>query len=645
MKKVKDLWFLLFAVLLGLAIRLNLLHEVAYTIDADEGIVGLMAKHITEGQPVPTFYYGQHYLGSFEAIFSSFFFYLFGESAAVLKIVPLLFSLALICAMYYIAKSLKDTTAGKFAALFTAVAPSMLVVWSTKARGGFIEIVFIGALALLFTIQWLKSPTLKGTCIIGLVLGLGWWINNQMIYFMLPIGLWMALKLGLDFKQQIKHIVSGLIAFIVGGAPFWIYNIQHDFVTFQMFGATDSSGVSKNIDNFFSVAMPIILGARRDWQKVDAFPYSDEIMWTLVGICCLVLIIVRRKELFKLLTLKIDTEHPLEIILCFILGVFFVFAYSSFGSFAVEPRYLLPIYVGTITISAVVASTLYNYRKLLGLTFGALVLALHSASLYWGGTDVPEEPLVFEGERVVRDSSEILNLLKEKDIHFIRTNYWIGYKLAFESHEDIKFITIDKPSTNRIPDYLDEFEPGKEAYIPLVLVPKQAEVVRLALDTLGYNFSEEKVKGYSLIYNIEREEKDLQPLDNLKLSAEASVMNDEVRYAFDGDLKTRWRSAEPQKKMMRFVLTLDEPRELRGLDYVLGEWAHDFPRALRIEIEAPNGEREVLIDPPSFWAVRFFGSKDYFFVFPKFLTKRIYFVQEGEDPVFDWSIAEIKLFK
>ena len=75
------------------AVRLQLILLTNSVIDSDEGIVGLMAKHITEGKPWPVFYYGQNYMGSLEAILAAFSFTLLGRSNFTLKLVPLVFSL------------------------------------------------------------------------------------------------------------------------------------------------------------------------------------------------------------------------------------------------------------------------------------------------------------------------------------------------------------------------------------------------------------------------------------------------------------------------------------------------------------------------------------------------------------------------
>ncbi|MCB0311244.1 MAG: hypothetical protein KDD42_08410, partial [Bdellovibrionales bacterium] len=129
--KSSELLILGLIVVLGACLRLEYLFSTNFIIDSDEAIVGLMAKHILEGQQIPVFYYGQHYMGSFESLLVAALFSLFGVSSVVLKCVPFLFSLLLIVLVYQLALRLGDITAARFAAVLCACPPAALVGWST----------------------------------------------------------------------------------------------------------------------------------------------------------------------------------------------------------------------------------------------------------------------------------------------------------------------------------------------------------------------------------------------------------------------------------------------------------------------------------------------------------------------------------
>ena len=74
--------------LAALALRLALLAGPQTQLEADEAIVGLMARHILEGER-PVFYYAQPYLGSLEAYLVAGAFSVLGSTTFALKLVPL----------------------------------------------------------------------------------------------------------------------------------------------------------------------------------------------------------------------------------------------------------------------------------------------------------------------------------------------------------------------------------------------------------------------------------------------------------------------------------------------------------------------------------------------------------------------------
>ena len=69
--------------------RLALLARGWPALDSDEAVIGLMARHILHGDR-PTFFWGQNYMGPFEAYFAALLFALFGSSTFVLGLSALL---------------------------------------------------------------------------------------------------------------------------------------------------------------------------------------------------------------------------------------------------------------------------------------------------------------------------------------------------------------------------------------------------------------------------------------------------------------------------------------------------------------------------------------------------------------------------
>jgi hypothetical protein len=639
----------------GLALRLDFLLAGNFIIDADEAIVGLMAKHIAEGKPIPVFYYGQHYMGSFEPLLVSLLFRIFGISNLCLKSVPLAFSLMLIPLMYALGRELLGTYAGRAAALLTAIPPATLVVWSAKARGGFIELVFIGALAMLLCVRWLKQKDapLSGVILMGLVLGFGWWVNNQIAFFMLAIGIAVLSRLlflpafGIveKFFLILYSLLAGGAAFLIGGLPFWIYNIQHHFASFGMFQRSSKTDIAEHVQGFFSTSLPIIFGAKRFWEAENIFPGSTVLAYSMYSLALFIVLVFQRKNLLNLLRLKVNANDPLLLFPLFLVGTGAIFCISSFGHLVQAPRYLLPAYVGLFILTAAalhyLRSTVRTAAPLLLCGF----LGFHLASSYAGGRALPGEPIVYQWDRVAKNHSELIHWLHEHHYSWVRTNYWIGYRLAFETEEALRFLVFQEPHQTRIESYRTEGKQAGPESMPLVLVHSQTPMVETALTALGYTFAATQLSGYDVLYEIQPSQSGLKPLPSSEFRLTSSENDATAALAADNDTGTRWGSGEPQRPGMQFSAVFTEPQTIRGIQLDTENWETDFPRGLRIEAELESGERKVLFNETSYHAALYYlnHSPVFSLVFPPIRATKLILTETGSDPVFDWSIAELEI--
>jgi len=652
----KDKLYLLVILLVGLALRLDFLFANSFIIDADEAIVGLMAKHITEGQNIPIFYYGQDYMGSFEGLIASLAFKVFGSNIFALKCVPLVFSLLFITLMFVIGFEIGGVFVGRVSALLSAVAPSTLIIWSGKARGGFIELICIGAIATIFTLQWLKSEdrSLYRIFFIGLLLGFGWWVNNQIIFFMLPIGfvifgrlLYKAAPLAAKLVKMIVSFILGVAAFFVGGLPFWLYNLKEDFVSFQMFQSSDSVDVLGQLGGVFTTALPILFGAKRFWQTSDTFLFSTPLIWIVYLLLVIMLLHNRRKQVFGLLCLKIDASFGVELLMLFVFATLCVFSLSSFGYLVEAPRYLLPLYCALFPLTAFVIHRIKQKAPFLayGCICGLLVINLCSS--YLGGRAIPGEPFVFKGERVSKDHSDLINWLDSRDYSWVRTNYWIGYRLAFETNERIRFLIVQKPYQRRIESYHEEGLTYGIEKMPYVLVPAQAAIIEMALQALGYSYAVADMSGYRVLYDIVPKNSDLVPYEVGEYTLATTVNSTFAANAHDGRSATRWGSAKPQRPGMELTVSFKTPTSVRALRYEMGEWIHDYPRELRVDAVLATGEIVEIVSPMQYRAIRYLVEYDsaWSLYFNTTEAKEIKFTQLGSHSVFDWSVAELQLYR
>jgi 4-amino-4-deoxy-L-arabinose transferase-like glycosyltransferase len=652
----RDTNFLVLAMILALLVRLDFMRAAQWSIDGDEAIVGLMAKHILEGRGIPVFYYGQHYMGSLEAILAAGSFALFGVTPVALSLVPLIFSLALVPLLYALASSLGGRTAGRAAALLAAFPPSALIIWSVKARGGFIEVLVLGALALLLTARWFsaRAGSIRYPAAIGVVLGIGWWVNNQILYFILPIALGaMVLLVGQLVRRECSltqlAFISfvGTVGFFSGSFPYWLYNIRNGFPSLGMFALADSADVSKQVDGLFSQGLPIILGAVRFWHSQESFPWAVFSLYAAYGIVVGVALLHSGRSILDACLLRSPSSASvLGIVLLVVPVACAVFAVSTYGWLFQAPRYLLPVYVSLFTLAGVAVSVLQRRSTVIAAALLALLLGANVASAYVGGRAVAGEPIVYGGERVARDHSELIRALDELGITYIRTNYWIGYRLAFETSERITFSMFQEPHHIRIPEYERGLEPTQREGVPLVLVPAEAKLVRRALEAAHIPFRERSAGSYRIVYDIQPPQRLGTAVPRSEVASVTAWGEQDAAKALDGDRTTRWGTGAPQNPNMEFEVRFTRPVTLSGFEYDIGAWPHDSPRGLKVELVRTDGTRITVLEPQDYAAFRYLYQMNggFRFYFPPQEAVGVTLIQTGKDGKMDWSIGELVFF-
>ncbi len=649
-----DKLFLALSMLLAVLVRLDFMRATQWSIDADEAIVGLMGKHILEGRSLPVFYYGQHYMGSLEAILAAGSFALFGTTPFALSLVPLVFAVLLVPLMYALAASLGGRFAGRAAAILMAFPPSALIIWSSKARGGFIEVLFIGALALLAAVRWSRSKPgdLRYPCALGLLLGIGWWVNNQIVYFILPVALGASLLLlgqlvrgELPLRRLLAIVVAGSACFFVGGAPYWVYNIQLGFPSFGMFGLAEGAEVGKQWEGLFSQALPIIFGAVRFWHSQELFPAATAVAYGLYGSAIVVVTLSFRRDLLAALLLRKPLGSAAVGVVLLVLPVSCaVFAMSSYGWLFQAPRYLLPMYVSLFAVAGIAVACIARWSRAVAIAALLSLLGMNAASAYLGGRAVAGEPIVYGGERVARSHDELIAALDQLGISYVRTNYWIGYRLAFETLERITFSMFQEPHQIRIPEYERGMTPEQRESVPLVLVPSEAKLVRRALEAASIPFSERSAGGYVIVYNVRPPKRAGDKIPQSEVASVSAWGEQDAKLAVDGDFSTRWGTGSPQRPGMSFEVRFRRPVRLYGIEYDIGRWPHDSPRGLQVEVVRPDGSRQVVLDAERYAAFRYLYQMNggFRFDFAPEDASGVILTQTGKDGRMDWSVGELQ---
>jgi hypothetical protein len=185
--------------------------------------------------------------------------------------------------------------------------------------------------------------------------------------------------------------------------------------------------------------------------------------------------------------------------------------------------------------------------------------------------------------------------------------------------------------------------------MPLILTPGLAARVVEALQVLGYRYEEEQVGDYRVLHRLapyRHRHGSYHPVARTEFSVESNYSPSTADAAVDGVPTTRWGSGHRQLPGMRFVLRFKKPREVVGISYGIGSWRTDFARGLEVRCEIAPGTPVVLLtQAEASRAMWFRGTEHFELFFPPQWCDAIVLEQRGEDPIFDWSIAELSVYE
>ncbi len=510
-------WGAAIVIAVGLAGRVALLSLDVFPFNADEAVVGLMARHILQGD-LPTFFYGQAYLGSLDAILVAAGFVALGESVSSIRAVQLLLYLATIGTTVRLGLRMGfRQRIALVAGVLLAVPPVVVTLYTAVSLGGYGEALLLGNLLLLGTLALLDRPRpVLGYAGWGLLAGVAFWTFSITLVYSIPC----ALALGRDLgrrtdRASASRFLAGTLGFLLGALPvgLWILGNGWEPAVTELFGSAIAgaspvnliSRIGANAVNLILFGPTVLLGLRPPWSSdLLGLPFTPiaVLAWVvLVGLG------VRRRAWAALpaargLLLGIGAAWSVGFLL------------TPFGA---DPsgRYFLPLAVPLMLLAAVGAGELADRSsdRLSLLVVGALVAFQVAANLQAAGSPFGMTTQ-FDPATVYSRSSDdrLIDLLRREGETIGYTTYWVSYPLAFVSGEELIFV----PHLPYHPDFRytarDDRYPAYPAQVagsPRVayLTADQAWLdvyLRDALDGLEVAYRESTVGPYRLFHTLSR---------------------------------------------------------------------------------------------------------------------------------------------
>jgi 4-amino-4-deoxy-L-arabinose transferase-like glycosyltransferase len=514
-------------IILAAVIKLVVWSPDVTPFNADEAIVALMARHINQGQLMP-FFYGQHYMGSLDAILVAALFKVFGEAVWVIRLVQSILYLGTVVTTITLAKKILGTLkAALFAGLLVAIPPVNVTLYTTVSLGGYGEMLLIGNLLLLSglsLINQIREPGFKpgrgfyfGIFSWSLGAGFAFWVIGLSLVYSLPVLMMLGWELIKTRSKAWKYtLISGLAAFLgifFGTSPWWSSAILTKdtsiLITELLGGAIADVNPGywllkplTRLVNLFVFGGTVITGLRPPWG----------VTWLMLPLLPFVLIFWLAVFVYgaRKVSRKMEPGSVLLLLMGLVLAAGFLF--SPYGE---DPsgRYFLPLIV---PMAILAADLIANHSPgKCWIQAGLLILLL---AFNFGGTlqssfnNPPGLTTQFDPVAQIDQSylDELLAFLEDQDIQTGYSNYWVAYPLAFLSneqvifsprlpyHQDFRYTERD----DRYPSYTDQVANSLNTAYITTRHPALDEYLRAQFSARDISWKEKRIGDYTVYYDL-----------------------------------------------------------------------------------------------------------------------------------------------
>ncbi len=519
-------WIGLIVILLAAAgLKLWLTAINAIPFNSDEAVVGLMARHILQGER-PIFFYGQAYMGSLDAFLVAGGFAIFGQQVWVIRLIQTVLYLGVIFSTYLLGKKvLGSALTGLLAALMLAVPTVNVSLYTTASLGGYGEALLIGNLMLLTAFaagarlkagnraEWRTAALFL---LWGALAGLGLWANALSMIYSLPTGLYLLWRIhrSIGFAKGWVYILAAIPVFFAGSSPWWYFAAQNGLggLVTELMGTAVAveqgsylARVFGHIFNLLLLGGTVIFGLRPPWEvswlALPLLPFAL-IFWAGVLILAVRGVSPKAERWEERRTLG---------------GVFWTLAVGFvFTSFGVDPsgRYFIPLAVPLALAAAEAVQQVHIRWLWRGILLGVIILFNFWGTAQSAQQNPPGITTQFYNQTIIDHTrmDELISFLKAQDETRGYTNYWVAYPLAFRSdetlifvprlpyHTDLRYTSRD----DRYAPYDDMVQSSQKTAYITARNPALDAVMREKFSGLGISWSEKTIGDYQVYYALSR---------------------------------------------------------------------------------------------------------------------------------------------
>lgn len=493
--------------------------EQRVSFDSDEAIVGLMARHINQGKPIPTFFYGQAYMSSLDALLVAGGFRLLGESVTAMRAVQVGLTLVTLVLIYRLARTLGGgQRVALLTALWLAIPTPLAALYTTAALGGYNEVVLFGVLVLWWSWQIVieRRAASWRWAALGLAAGLGWWTHGAIVTACL-----VATALGLHTLTWHPRPWRGyallVLAFFVGSAPWWVYNLRHDWeaMTFLISGFRPQPDVkpvtlAEASVGLLLLGLPALYGLRLPWEAGLTMSAGGMV-------AALIYLVLLIEALASTLARKRPCPPPERDRQArrWVWGVFAAFALIFIASPFTDAtgRYLLPLMApAALGVALGIERVRVRSRIVAAGLLAVLLTAQVSLVIRAAQTGTGLTAQLVENLRTpARYDTAMLTFLDQEGYTHGYAAYWTSFRLIFRSRERLILDTAlpydehgYRPSNNRYAPYRAQVAAATRVVWITQNFPALDTLVAARLAEAGVTFRTRDFGPYRVYYDFSR---------------------------------------------------------------------------------------------------------------------------------------------
>lgn len=400
------------AAVAGVALRFFVYRSMLGAEDSDEAILGLMVRHAAHGH-LTAFLWGEAYGGILEVLLTVPVFWLFGSSVLALRVVPIALDVATAFLVWRVGRRTIGEPAARVAAAVYWIWPAWSVYEHVHQVGFYASDCFFTALILLLVLRAKESPTAVSVGALGLVCGLAEYQTQQIVTIAIPALAWLVWRR----RRVLRYAWLAAILALVGLLPALVWNLQNDWATLKVKSGGDFSYVER-LHVLVATVLPEELGLRFVDTEKWIVPSPLGLLAAGVLGALFVLGAVRNRGRAMMLVYLTAAVFP------------FIYATSSKAIASSDPRYTTVLAPCLALIVGQAGSTLRRASAVLALVLVASIVGLRGAEQSRAAHTLP-------GPVTPRSLTPLVESLDRLGIRRVFANYWLAYRLDFDTNERI----------------------------------------------------------------------------------------------------------------------------------------------------------------------------------------------------------------